>query len=143
MIEFTVDLACSSPEFSTLCAAVTQAGLGNTLSSGSWTIFAPTNEAFAKLGDTLDFVLSDNARLREILLLHVIDYRVYSTDLVCTKKIRMFNGMKTCTICVGESLFQVGRGNNREARPELVSVDTEVCNGVIHVVNEVILPKVI
>lgn len=50
------EIACSNDDFSTLCSAVTVAGLGETLSGGSWTVFAPTNAAFDTLGD--DFILA-------------------------------------------------------------------------------------
>lgn len=77
------DIACGADDFSTLCTAVQAAGLGDALSEGHWTVFAPTNEAFANLGDTLDAVLADKALLTDILLFHAVDDVVGSDDLVC------------------------------------------------------------
>lgn len=138
---FTAEIACSTDDFSTLCAAVTQVGLAGALSEGSWTVFAPSNDAFANLGGTLDAVLADDKLLTEILLHHIVDREVYSDQLRCNGKVKMANRKKTRTICVGESVFQAGKGNDWYVMPEIVSFDMDACNGVIHAVNELILPR--
>lgn len=134
------EIACSTDNFSTLCAAVTEAGLGEALSSGSWTVFAPTNRAFTKLGNTLDAVLADKPLLTDILLFHAVEGEVFSTDLECTARVKMANGDESRTVCRRGSVFQKGAGNPRNDMPEIISADIEACNGVIHVVDEVMLP---
>ncbi len=136
----SAEIACSTDDFSTLCTAVTQAGLGETLSEGSFTVFAPTNEAFMNLGsEMLNAVLADNELLTNIVLYHVVDEELSPADLECNDKIRMANGKKTCTVCVDDSIFQMGKGNAWEAMPQ-VGPNFEACNGQIFVVNQVILP---
>ncbi|KAL3903803.1 MAG: hypothetical protein SGARI_005220, partial [Bacillariaceae sp.] len=143
-------IACGADDFSTLCTAVKAAGLGEALSSGKWTVFAPTNEAFAKLGDTLDAVLADTALLTDILLFHAVDDVVGSEDLVCNTGggnglVEMANGQDSRTICEhtasgGEAIFQKGGSNPSNAKPEIIMTDIKTCQGYIHVVNEVMLP---
>lgn len=53
----------------------------------------------------------------------------------------MTNGKYTRTICRGDHIFQKGSGNTKDDKPEIIGIDVEACNGVIHVVDEVILPK--
>ena len=67
------------------------AGLGDALSSGHWTVFAPTNQAFEKLGDLLSDVLADKALLTDILLFHAVPEVVGSEDLHCTETVEMAN----------------------------------------------------
>lgn len=126
--------------FSTLCIALRQAGLGSALSSGSWTLFAPTNEAFANLGDTLDAVLADNTLLTNILLYHAVDDVVYSSDLECSASVLMAGGGATATVCRAGAIFQTGAANVAGSMPQIVLPDIHACNGVIHLVSEVLLP---
>jgi uncharacterized surface protein with fasciclin (FAS1) repeats len=162
------EIACGTDDFSTLCTAVVAAELDGTLSGdGPFTVFAPTNDAFAALPDgTLEFLVSDEGieTLTDILLYHVVaGEALFSSDIVTAEVcaggmdeglIEMANGEDTRTICChscGEKIFQKGAGNPREAGtsafdnqdiwPQLVATDVEACNGVIHVVNNVILPK--
>lgn len=134
------EIACSNDNFSTLCTAVTLAGLEDTLSKGSWTIFAPTNVAFSNLGATLDTVLADNDLLTDILLYHVAEGVVYSTDLACNGEFVMANGIPTLTVCENDNFYINGEANDPDAMPLVVLVDIAACNGVIHAVDEVILP---
>jgi uncharacterized surface protein with fasciclin (FAS1) repeats len=133
----------------TLCTAVQAAGLGDALSKGRWTVFAPTNEAFANLGDTLDAVLADTDLLTDILLFHAVDDVVGSDDLVCNTGggnglVEMANGQDSRTICErtpdGQAIFQKGGSNPSNAKPQIILTDIETCQGFIHVVNEVMLP---
>jgi hypothetical protein len=123
---------------------VTQAGLAGTLSEGSYTIFAPTDDAFSKLGpEMLDAVLADSALLTDILLYHVVDEELLSTDLECNGSIRMANAKETTTVCANDCLYQKGVGNSWESLPRIISQDLRTCNGKIHVLNQVLLPDMV
>jgi transforming growth factor-beta-induced protein len=133
----SVDVACGLDDFSTLCSAVTLAGLGDALTDGTWTVFAPTNQAFAKLGqDLLDTVLADEALLTDILLFHAVDDVVASTDLFCTGLTEMANGQESRTVCVGDDIFQKGGTNPRNDMPKIVQTDIPTCQGLIHVIGK-------
>ena len=136
------EIACNTEGFSTLCAAVEAAGLGDALSTGTYTVFAPTDEAFAKLPDgTVEALLEDIPALTNVLLFHAVaNKKVYSKDLKCTVKVQMANGKNSRTVCRGKKIYQKGAGNPRSAMPEIVSKDIKACNGVVHVVSQVMLP---
>ena len=131
-----VDVACSLENFSTLCTAIQVAGLEDALSSGHWTVFAPTNDAFAKLGDMLDAVLDDTALLADILLFHAIDDVVSSDDLECTGLVEMANHQKSRTVCENGAIYQKGGNNPRNNMPKITSTDVPTCQGFIHVVGK-------
>lgn len=93
----------------------------------------------------IDFILSFPGRLvlSNILLTHITNGEVTSSDLDCTDFLVMLNGQLTATQCIGvsssPSKFQYGEGN-RQTRPRITGKDFEVSNGIVHIVNEVILP---
>ncbi len=130
---FTVDLACSNADFSTACTLLIEYGLADTLRTGTWTIFAPTNEAFdnaPRLEDDIDY----------ILLGHVVSgVAIPAEDLACSELTEMANGKDTRTVCKDEGVFQKGRGNSDEERPKIIDSDIQACNGIVHVVDQVIL----
>ena len=137
----SAEIACSLDDFSTLCTAVTAAGLSDALNGGKWTVFAPTNAAFAELGDTLDAVLSDPDLLTDILLFHAVGEKALKAkDLRCKKTTEMANGKDSRTVCRRGDIYQKGAGNPRSDMPKIVDTDIDACNGVIHVVDEVLLP---
>ena len=146
----SAEIACSLDDFSTLCTAVTEAGLAEALGGSSgdrmdgmmhWTVFAPTNDAFAKLGDTLDAVLADKDLLTSILLFHAVPNKVlYEQDLRCSRRIEMASGVDSRHVCLGDELFQKGAANPRANMPKIIGTDVGACNGVIHVIDEVMLP---
>lgn len=119
--------------------------MAGTLGSGNYTVFAPTNDAFASLpAGTLDALLKDIPALKNILLFHVVaGKRVYSKDLRCTKLVRMANKKNSRTVCLnkGKQIYQKGAGNPRTKMPEITAADIKACNGVVHVVSQVMLPK--
>jgi transforming growth factor-beta-induced protein len=130
------------PDFSTLCAAVGIAGLGGALSDGNWTVFAPTNEAFAALD--IESIIPDVGLVTEILLYHTIDGEiVLASDLSCeleANPVEMTNGVDSFTICVdGVPTYQAGESNIESMLPQIVAADVPACNGVIHVINNVML----
>lgn len=127
---------------------------------GPFTVFAPTNQAFAKLGvEAIEALLDDVDALKDLLLYHVINspMAVFLDELVCGVEVLMLNGMTTTTECSSSSnggggggdrpedddnaIFQVGMGNTDDDLPLLASTDIEACNGVIHAVDNVILPR--
>lgn len=131
-----VDIACSSVAFSTLCTLLEDNYLLDDLSDGLWTVFAPTNKAFDNAPR-----FSADTDIEEVLLGHVIaNAAIKFEDLVCTEKIEMTNGKNTRTVCQNGKTYQNGRGNDDERRPEIIDINIEACNGVVHVVNQVILP---
>jgi uncharacterized surface protein with fasciclin (FAS1) repeats len=136
-----VDVAAGNEDFSTLVTAVTAAELVETLSGdGPFTVFAPTNEAFAALPDgTLEeLTLPENQdALTTILTYHVVAGEVMSTDLTDGQEVETVQG-ETLTVGVsddGVTLTDAG-GNT----VNVVAADVDASNGVIHVIDGVLLP---
>jgi uncharacterized surface protein with fasciclin (FAS1) repeats len=130
-----VDVAAGNPDFSTLVAAVKAAGLVDTLSSkGPFTVFAPTNAAFAKLpaGTVESLLLPENkAKLSAILTYHVVSGKVLAADVVKLKSAKTVNG-KSVTINTSKGV-KVNNAN-------VTATDIAASNGVIHVIDTVLLP---
>ena len=130
-----VELAASNDDFSTLVAAVKAAGLAETLSGdGPFTIFAPTNEAFAKLPKgTVETLLKpeNKAKLQAILTLHVVGAKVMAAD-VKPGKVKTVNGASV-EIAVKDGAVTVNGS-------KVIKTDIVGKNGVIHVIDTVILP---
>lgn len=131
-----VDIAVSNPDFSILVEAVTKADLGGALSAdGPFTIFAPTNEAFEKLFDQLriDGIEDLTAeQLTPILTYHVVSGRVMSADLSNTSVGTLNEGRKI-KIDLSDGV-KINDSN-------VVKADIEGKNGVIHVIDKVLIPK--
>jgi transforming growth factor-beta-induced protein len=130
-----VDIAVGNGNFDTLVAAVVAAGLADALSSGSWTVFAPTDAAFAKLGLNASNIASafTTAELTDILLYHVLTTPVSSFEAkASTGDIVMGNGQKA-----GLKVFQGDLYVNDDAK--VIIADVVASNGVIHAVDTVIL----
>jgi len=134
MDETIVDVAVNNG-FNTLVAAVQAAGLVETLQGdGPFTVFAPTDEAFAALPEgTLDSLLEDPEALAEILTYHVVSGTVLAADVV---------GLDAATTVQGDDIsIEVVDGNvvlNGSAT--VVATDVMASNGVVHVIDQVILP---
>ncbi|MEM7146561.1 MAG: fasciclin domain-containing protein [Verrucomicrobiota bacterium] len=130
-----VDTAAGADDFKTLVAAVTAAELVETLKGdGPFTVFAPTNEAFAKLPDgTLETLLKpeNKDKLIAILTYHVVPGKVMAAD-VAAGEVATVNGAKA-TISVDDGV-KIDQAN-------VVQTDIETSNGVIHVIDAVILPE--
>jgi len=143
-----VENAVNSKDHTTLVAAVKAGGLVDTLESkGPFTVFAPTNEAFAALpAGTVDTLLKpeNKATLDKILTYHVVPGKVDSAALV--KMIKAGNGKATLKTVEGEPLIATLSGQNviiTDAKGDAAMVtiaDVYQSNGVIHVVNKVLLP---
>ncbi len=130
-----VDVAVGNPDFSTLVAAVTEAGLVDTLNGeGPFTVFAPTNEAFAKIpAADLDAILADKEQLTSILTYHVVGGKVMAADLKP-------GSQKVVTVNGEEAEVVVSEAGVTYAGAKVVTTDIETCNGVIHVIDAVVVP---
>lgn len=143
-----VENAMNSKDHTTLVAAVKAAGLVETLeSAGPFTVFAPTNEAFNKLPKgTVETLLKpeNKATLTKILTYHVVAGRMTSADLV--KAIKAGKGKATLKTVSGGTLTAMMKGKAIELKDEKGGISTVTIanvmqsNGVIHVVNAVLLP---
>ncbi|MEP7232912.1 MAG: fasciclin domain-containing protein [Ginsengibacter sp.] len=135
-MENIVEIASGNKDFTTLVAAVVAAGLAETLSgNGPFTVFAPTNEAFAKLpaGTVEELIKPENKeKLAAILTYHVVVGKALSSDLSDGQSIKTVNGQEV----------KVSVGDNVKVDEAIVTTpDLEASNGVIHVIDSVIMPK--
>jgi len=132
-----LDIATSAGSFNTLAAALKAADLIDALSGeGPFTVFAPTDEAFAALPDgTLDMLLKpeNKDKLRSILLYHVVEGRVYADQAIEAEKAATLQG--------GKVKITKSWGNVKINDAKVVNADIEASNGVIHVIDRVILPS--
>jgi uncharacterized surface protein with fasciclin (FAS1) repeats len=133
-----VDIAVEDGRFTILVAAVQAAGLVDTLSSeGPFTVFAPTDEAFAALPEgTVEALLADIPALTDILLYHVVAGKVMAADVVG------LDGQSVETALAGKSVdIKVDMGNvYLNETVKVIITDIEASNGVIHVIDAVLLP---
>jgi uncharacterized surface protein with fasciclin (FAS1) repeats len=144
-----IDNAVNSADHTTLVAAVKAAGLVDTLKGpGPFTVFAPTNEAFAKLpAGTVDTLLKPENKdmLVKILTYHVVAGRLSAAEL--KKEIRAGNGQATLKTVSGGTLIAMMQGSNIVLKDEKGDMSTVTIpnvfqsNGVIHVVDTVVLPN--
>jgi transforming growth factor-beta-induced protein len=127
------DIVASNPQFSTLLTALQGAGLVETLKSGSYTVFAPTNDAFNKVpSDVLAGVLNDQATLKAVLLYHVVPGKVSAKQVMSLKSAKTAQGA-TISISTSGSKVLVNGVN-------VVKADVAACNGVIHIIDGVLIP---
>lgn len=142
MAKDIVDTAVAAGTFKTLATALTAAGLVDTLKgTGPFTVFAPTDEAFAKLpAGTLPALLADpKAKLAPILTYHVVSGKVMAADVVTMdgKKVKTVNGAElTIKVMDGKVSLVDATG----ASVNVVKTDVTASNGVIHVIDGVLLP---
>ena len=130
-----VDTAVSAGTFNTLAAALKATDLIGTLKgAGPFTVFAPTDEAFAKLPKgTLDALMKDPVKLKGILLYHVVSGRVMASDVEKLKSAKSMQGSSISITAAG--------GKVMADNANVVKTDIMASNGVIHVIDTVILPK--
>jgi uncharacterized surface protein with fasciclin (FAS1) repeats len=133
MAQDIVDVAVKAGSFKTLVAAVQAAGLVDTLKGpGPFTVFAPSDEAFAKIPKaTLDGLLKDKAALTKVLTYHVVPGKVMAAD-VKAGKVKTVQGQEI-TIATSGGVMVDGA--------KVVATDVAASNGVIHVIDTVIMPK--
>ena len=128
-----VDTAVKAGSFKTLVAAVTAAGLVDTLKgAGPFTVFAPTDEAFAKLpAGTVEALLKDIPKLTKILTYHVVAGKVMAADVVKLKSAKTVEG----------SEVKIDASNGVKINDSTVTTaDVAADNGVIHIIDSVLLP---
>ena len=128
-----VDTAIAAGSFKTLVTAVQAAGLVDTLKGpGPFTVFAPTDEAFAKIPKAdLDALLADKAKLTAVLTYHVVPGKVMAAD-VKAGKVKTVQGQElTVSTSMGVMVDQ----------SKVIATDVAASNGVIHVIDTVVMPK--
>ena len=131
-----IDTAVAAGSFKTLAAAVTAAGLVDTLKgSGPFTVFAPTDEAFAKMpAGTVESLLKDIPKLKAILTYHVVAGKVLSADVA------QLDGKPAKTVNGADVQITTAGGVKLNGSSNVVKTDIECTNGVIHVLDAVIMP---
>ncbi|MDQ2664810.1 MAG: fasciclin domain-containing protein [Gemmatimonadota bacterium] len=132
-----VQVAVEAGQFNTLAAALKAAGLIETLEGpGPFTVFAPTDAAFAKLpAGTVEGLLADKEKLTSILTYHVVSGKVMAADIVKS------NGAKPKTVNGQELDIVVRDGKVYVNGAQVVTADVQASNGVIHIIDGVLLPK--
>jgi len=130
-----VDIAASDPQFSTLVAALKAAGLVETLSGkGPFTVFAPTNAAFAKIPKAdLDKLLADKAALTKVLTYHVVAGKVTAAQVMKLKMAKTVQGSDVNVMVMGKSVEINGA--------KVIKANIMASNGIIHVIDTVLMPK--
>lgn len=131
-----VDIAVGNKDFETLVTAVKKAGLVETLSGeGPFTVFAPTDDAFAKIPEeTLNAILADKEKLTSILTYHVVAGKVMAKDVVKLTSATTLQGQDLTVKVNADGTVMI---NNAK----VVMTDIEASNGVIHVIDTVLLPQ--
>lgn len=130
-----VTIAVEAGSFNTLATALTEAGLVETLQGeGPFTVFAPTDEAFAKLPEgTVESFLKDKAALTNILLYHVVSGNVMASDVVKLDK--------ATTISKSDVNVSVVDGKVFINKSQVTTADVKASNGVIHIIDTVLIPE--
>jgi len=130
-----VQTAVAAGQFKTLAKLLKAAGLAGTLQGkGPFTVFAPTDAAFAKVPkSTLNALAKNKAKLRAVLLFHVVKGRYPSTRVVKSTSLRTLNGQSVRVRMMGSSVY-VGSAR-------VTKTDVKASNGVIHVLNSVLIPS--
>jgi len=133
-----VDTAVAAGDFTTLAKALTAAGLIDTLKGpGPFTVFAPTDAAFAKVPKAaLDALLADKKKLTEVLTYHVVPGQVLAADVLKLK-----DGTRVKTVEGAEVTVHNKGGKVTVDKANVVKTDILCSNGVIHVIDAVIMPK--
>ncbi len=133
-----VDTAVAAGSFKTLATALTEAGLIDTLKGkGPFTVFAPTDEAFAKVPKKdLEALLKDKKKLIQVLTYHVVSGKVMAADVM-----KMKDGTKVKTVEGSEFTLGLKDGKVKVDNANVTKTDIEATNGVIHVIDSVIMPK--
>ena len=130
-----VDTAVGAGMFNTLVTAVKAAGLVETLKgAGPFTVFAPTDDAFKKLpAGTVEGLLKDTAKLKEVLTYHVVAGKVMAADVVKLTSAKTVQGQSVKIAANGGTVSVDGA--------KVIKADVAASNGVIHVIDTVIMPK--
>lgn len=129
-----VDTAVEAGSFTTLVTAIQEAGLVDTLKGeGPFTVFAPTDDAFAKVPkDQLDALLADKEKLAAVLTYHVVPGKVMAADVV---------NLETATTVQGQDLMIDASDGVKVNDAMVLQTDVAASNGVIHVIDTVLMPN--
>ena len=129
-----IDTALADARFSTLVTAVKAAGLVDTLKGkGPFTVFAPTNDAFAKIpGDQLQALLGDKKKLTALLTYHVVAGKVLAADVVKKKSVKTVEGRS--------AKIEASKDGVTIAGAKVIITDVQTSNGVIHAIDTVMMP---
>ena len=138
-IKDVVDTALESDSFKTLCKAVITAGLVDALrGEGPFTVFAPTDDAFAKLPEgTVEELLNDKEKLTSILTYHVVPQKLTINAFKTPKKFKTLQGQE---IKVDGLLWHINK-KIKVNDGKIVMTDIQATNGVIHPIDSVLMPK--
>jgi uncharacterized surface protein with fasciclin (FAS1) repeats len=130
-----VQTAAAAGKFKTLTSLLKQAGLAKTLEGkGPYTVFAPTDAAFAKVPNaTLEALGKDTAKLRSVLLYHVVKGRLTAAEVTKRRAVKTLNGQRAAIRVRGGKVFVDGA--------RVVTPDVTASNGVVHVIDKVLLPR--
>jgi uncharacterized surface protein with fasciclin (FAS1) repeats len=130
-----VDTATAAGDFTTLTKLLRRASLVKALKEpGPFTVFAPTDAAFAKVPEKkLNTLLKNKKRLRSVLLYHVVAKKLTAAQIASRKRAKTLNGKKV--------RFRVRDSNVSVNRARVTTADVAASNGVIHVINRVLLPR--
>lgn len=130
-----VQTAAAAGQFNTLLALAKEAGLAGTLEGkGPFTVFAPTDAAFAKVPkSTLASLKRNRSELRAVLLYHVLKGRITAAKLVTLHSVKTLNG-QSLTVRVKNGTVTVGGAR-------VIKANIPASNGVIHVINQVLIPR--
>lgn len=129
-----VETAVAAGNFKTLASALTAAGLVDTLKGkGPFTVFAPTDEAFAKIPKAdLDALIADKAKLTKVLTYHVVAGKVMASDVATLKSAKTVEGQ----------MVKIDASNGVMInKSKVVKADVQTSNGVIHVIDTVLMPQ--
>jgi uncharacterized surface protein with fasciclin (FAS1) repeats len=147
LFSFPADVLCdpsNADQWGTLCAALQHADIFQTLgaTAGSFTIFAPSNDAFASLGDyALDALFQNQKQLQNLISVHIAPLVIPYAALLCNLNTEMLNFDVTYTLCIGGVKFQAGDGNEIHNLPIIDEPeDIKTKNGIIYPVNNLLLP---
>jgi uncharacterized surface protein with fasciclin (FAS1) repeats len=130
-----VETAVEAGQFNTLASLLKKAGLVKTLKGkGPYTVFAPTDAAFAKVPKaTLDALGQDKAKLRSVLLYHVAGRKLTAAKIVKRRSVKTLNGQRVRIRVRGETV--------RVGGARVTTADVGASNGTIHVINKVLIPR--
>jgi uncharacterized surface protein with fasciclin (FAS1) repeats len=130
-----VQTAVAAGKFDTLTSLLKKAGLVKTLKgTGPYTVFAPTDAAFAKVPQaTLDELAHDTAKLRSVLLYHVTGRKLTAAKLAKRRSVKTLNGQRARIRVRGETV--------RVGGARVTTADIGASNGIIHVINKVLIPR--
>ncbi|MFW7378627.1 MAG: fasciclin domain-containing protein [Oligoflexus sp.] len=131
-----VNTLTTDSRFSTLSKAVEEAGLNDVLLSADFTIFAPTDAAFAALPEgTLDSLLADKEKLKEVLLYHVVNGKLSSENVISTAELESANDLDLEVKTSEGQVFVNGA--------QVIATDLQASNGIVHAIDQVLLPSTI